>query len=57
MEAKLAQYRDGAQYVRAVIDEVGMSGFNRVWESPDSLPTREELHAPDKWIARVGTTS
>jgi coenzyme F420 biosynthesis associated uncharacterized protein len=54
MEAKLAQYRDGAQYVRSVIEEVGMSGFNRVWDGPDSLPTREELHAPDKWIARVG---
>ncbi|MFL6069839.1 MAG: zinc-dependent metalloprotease [Actinomycetes bacterium] len=54
MEAKLAQYRDGAQYVRSVIEEVGMSGFNRVWEGPDSLPTHDELHAPDKWIARVG---
>jgi coenzyme F420 biosynthesis associated uncharacterized protein len=54
MEAKLAQYRDGAQYVRAVIADVGMSGFNQVWNSPESLPTREELHSPDKWIARVG---
>jgi coenzyme F420 biosynthesis associated uncharacterized protein len=57
MDAKLAQYRDGAQFVRAVIDDVGMSGFNRVWESPDSLPTRDELHAPDKWIARVGANA
>ncbi|MFL6178803.1 MAG: zinc-dependent metalloprotease, partial [Actinomycetes bacterium] len=49
MEAKLAQYRDGAQYVRSVIEEVGMSGFTRVWEGPDSLPTHDELHAPDTW--------
>jgi coenzyme F420 biosynthesis associated uncharacterized protein len=57
MEAKLAQYRDGAQFVRAVIDAAGMSGFNGVWESEDTLPTRDELHAPEKWIARVGTPS
>ncbi|HEX5016307.1 MAG TPA: zinc-dependent metalloprotease [Actinomycetes bacterium] len=54
MEAKLAQYRDGANFVRAVVGEVGMTGFNRVWESPDALPSREELHAPQKWVARVG---
>jgi len=57
MEAKLAQYRDGAQFVRAVIDDVGMSGFNRVWESASTLPSRDELHAPDKWIARVGAST
>jgi uncharacterized protein (DUF2342 family) len=57
MEAKLAQYRDGAQFVRAVIDAVGMQGFNRVWENADALPSREELHAPEKWIARVGVTT
>jgi len=57
MEAKLAQYRDGAQFVRAVIDDVGMSGFNRVWDNPSTLPSRDELHAPDKWIARVGAST
>lgn len=57
MEAKLAQYRDGAQFVRAVIDEAGMTGFNRVWDGPESLPSRDELHAPEKWVARVGATA
>ncbi len=57
MEAKLAQYRDGAAFVRAVVDEVGMDGFNKVWESPDQLPSRDELHAPEQWIARVATVS
>lgn len=57
METKLAQYRDGAQFVRSVIAEVGMAGFNRVWESPESLPSRDELHAPAKWVARVGASS
>jgi putative hydrolase len=53
METKLAQYRDGATFVRSVVDKVGMDGFNRVWESPDTLPSRDELHAPDDWVTRV----
>ena len=57
MEAKLAQYRDGAAFVRAVVEDVGMAGFNAVWQSPDHLPTREELHAPELWLARVATES
>ena len=57
MEAKLAQYRDGAKFVRTVIEDIGMTGFNRVWEGPEALPSREELHAPDKWVARVGATA
>jgi coenzyme F420 biosynthesis associated uncharacterized protein len=57
METKLAQYRDGAQFVRAAVDDVGMAGFNRVWDGPDSLPSRDELHTPAKWIARVGAAT
>jgi uncharacterized protein (DUF2342 family) len=53
MEGKLAQYRDGATFVRAVIEDVGVAGFNAVWTSPDTLPTRDELHDPQQWIARV----
>src|SRR5262249_47443507 len=30
LEAKLKQYADGVKFVRAVVDEVGMAGFNRV---------------------------
>ena len=40
MESKLAQYRDGANFVRSVIDDVGLAGFNTVWTSPETLPPR-----------------
>jgi uncharacterized protein (DUF2342 family) len=30
-----------------------MDGFNAVWTSPETLPTRAELSDPDAWIARV----
>jgi coenzyme F420 biosynthesis associated uncharacterized protein len=53
MDAKLRQYSDGASFVRHVVDRVGMTGFNRVWESPAQLPSRVELHDPDAWLART----
>lgn len=53
MDAKLRQYQDGAVFVRGVVDRVGMDGFNRVWTSPNTLPTREEIHNPGAWVARV----
>ena len=53
VETKLKQYRDGAQFVAAVVDEVGMAGFNRVWTSPATLPSRAELHDPASWVQRV----
>ncbi|MEO8329667.1 MAG: zinc-dependent metalloprotease [Candidatus Nanopelagicales bacterium] len=53
MESKMAQYRDGAAFVRAAIAEAGLDGFNRVWESPETLPTRDELHDPSSWLRRM----
>ncbi|MGW4703286.1 zinc-dependent metalloprotease [Streptomyces sp. NPDC004285] len=53
LDAKLRQYRDGERFVRAVVDQVGMEGFNRVWTSPNTLPTKTEIAAPAEWIARV----
>jgi coenzyme F420 biosynthesis associated uncharacterized protein len=53
MDAKLRQYTDGAAFVRHVVDRVGMAGFNQVWQSPETLPSRVELHDPDAWLARV----
>jgi len=53
LDAKMRQYRDGAAFCRAVIDRVGMDGFNRVWTSPDTLPTRDEIADPQVWLARV----
>jgi coenzyme F420 biosynthesis associated uncharacterized protein len=53
LDAKLRQYRDGERFVRAVVDEVGMEGFNRVWTSPNTLPTKSEIAKPADWVARV----
>jgi coenzyme F420 biosynthesis associated uncharacterized protein len=53
LDAKLRQYRDGERFVRAVVDQVGMEGFNRVWTSPNTLPTKAEVAKPSEWVARV----
>jgi coenzyme F420 biosynthesis associated uncharacterized protein len=53
MDAKLRQYRDGERFVRTVVQRSGMAGFNRVWTSPNTLPTREEIARPERWVARV----
>ncbi|MEU0069438.1 zinc-dependent metalloprotease [Streptomyces sp. NPDC006332] len=53
LDAKLRQYRDGERFVRAVVDQVGVDGFNRVWTSPNTLPTKAEIAKPADWVARV----
>ena len=53
MDAKLAQYRDGAAFCRAVIDDHGHEGLNRVFDGPDLMPRRSELADAAAWAARV----
>ena len=53
MEAKVRQYEQGRAFVDAVVAEVGMDGFNRVWTSPETLPLRAEITDPAAWVARV----
>jgi Zincin-like metallopeptidase len=53
IDLKMRQYADGARFVRAVVDQIGMDGFNKVWESPDTIPTMSEISDPSAWIARV----
>jgi coenzyme F420 biosynthesis associated uncharacterized protein len=53
LDQKMAQYRDGAVFVRAAVDKVGLEGFNAVWAEPANLPTKKEILDPALWIARV----
>jgi uncharacterized protein (DUF2342 family) len=36
-----------------VLKETGMAGLNRVWTSPETLPTAAEIADPKLWLARV----
>ena len=53
LDAKMAQYRDGAAFVRHVVDTAGMERFNAVWERPENLPSKTEIGDPAAWVARV----
>jgi coenzyme F420 biosynthesis associated uncharacterized protein len=53
LDAKMAQYRDGARFVRGVVDKVGMADFNVVWQDPAHLPTKAEIADPAAWVTRV----
>ncbi|WP_062210470.1 zinc-dependent metalloprotease [Streptomyces sp. NBRC 109706] len=53
MDAKLRQYKDGERFVRTVVERTGISGFNKVWTSPNTLPTKDEIADPEIWLTRV----
>jgi coenzyme F420 biosynthesis associated uncharacterized protein len=52
-DVKLRQYAEGKRFVAAVVEAVGMAGFNRIWTSPETLPRLAELTDPNGWIERV----
>lgn len=53
VDAKVKQYAVGKAFTDHVVLAVGMEGFNRVWESPETVPTRPELDDPGAWLRRV----
>jgi coenzyme F420 biosynthesis associated uncharacterized protein len=53
MEAKTRQYVDGSAFVRTVVDRIGIDGFNAIWTSSETLPTKAEIADPGRWIARI----
>ncbi|SDH22888.1 putative hydrolase/uncharacterized protein, coenzyme F420 biosynthesis associated [Lentzea fradiae] len=53
VEAKVRQYAEGAEFTEYVVERVGMDGFNAIWTSADTLPTRAEIADPMSWLRRV----
>jgi coenzyme F420 biosynthesis associated uncharacterized protein len=53
LDLKALQYAEGKHFVDTAVRELGMSGFNRVWESPATLPTRQEIREPLDWVRRM----
>lgn len=53
MDLKLAQYRQGEEFVDAVVAQRDIAFMNRVWEKPDHLPTMDEIRNPARWITRM----
>jgi coenzyme F420 biosynthesis associated uncharacterized protein len=53
-DVKLRQYEQGKQWADAVADRAGIEGMNRVWLSPEALPSADELQHPGQWLERTG---
>jgi coenzyme F420 biosynthesis associated uncharacterized protein len=53
IDLKMKQYQQGSRFVAAVVDQAGMAVFNRVWTSPEMLPTKAEIASPGLWLERV----
>ena len=54
IDLKMKQYAQGSHFVKAVVEEAGMATFNKVWTSPQTLPTKDEFVHPELWLDRVG---
>jgi len=53
IDLKMKQYQQGSAFVQAVVAQAGMDSFNRVWTSPQTLPTKEEFASPVRWLERM----
>jgi coenzyme F420 biosynthesis associated uncharacterized protein len=57
LDMKIRQYEQGKVFCDAVVAEAGVDALNRVWESPEALPSAEELDRPLDWVARMGSAA
>lgn len=57
IEAKLAQYSAGEQFIAAIERERGLRAVDQIWESPDFLPSLAEIRDPAVWLERVPTSA
>jgi coenzyme F420 biosynthesis associated uncharacterized protein len=53
MDLKLRQYEQGKAFCDGAAARAGIEGLNRVWISPEAMPTVAELGDPAGWLART----
>jgi coenzyme F420 biosynthesis associated uncharacterized protein len=54
MDLKLEQYRKGERFVAAIHERGGPAALRRLWESPETLPSPDEIETPQRWLDRMG---
>jgi len=52
LDIKLEQYVLGEKFCEQVASQRGLAFLNQIWQGPDHLPTLDEIHDADKWMAR-----
>jgi uncharacterized protein (DUF2342 family) len=53
LSVKRRQYERGKDFFETVADMRDIETAGRVWESPETLPTDQELDDPAAWVRRV----
>ncbi len=53
LDLKLRQYEQGKRFCDAIVRERGTEALQKVFTSPETLPTISELDDPAAWIARA----
>jgi len=53
IEAKLAQYQAGEEFIAAIESERGSRAVDVIWRDPDHLPSMVEIRDPSAWMQRV----
>ncbi|MCU1394746.1 MAG: hypothetical protein JWM34_3174 [Ilumatobacteraceae bacterium] len=54
LEGKLNQYAAGEQFIAAIELAGGEHAVDRCWETPDHLPSLDEVREPQRWLDRMG---
>ena len=53
MDAKLAQYAEGAKFCRQVMAIGGVGLLNEAFSEAGAMPSMQELLHPDQWCERI----
>ena len=53
LNVKLEQYRQGEEFIDAVVECRGHSYAYKVWDKPEHLPSMVDLKDPAAWIRRI----
>jgi coenzyme F420 biosynthesis associated uncharacterized protein len=53
LDMKLEQYRRGERFVAGIAQLGGRQAIDRLWQSPESLPSEQEMDDPGAWVRRV----
>lgn len=53
LDVKMEQYRAGERFIDEIVRLGGRDAMQRVWESPASVPTMDEIRDPSIWVARI----
>ena len=54
LQMKMRQYEDGERFVSAVEGIAGWQALDAAWESPEHLPTIDEIGDAEAWLRRMG---